>query len=80
MARTQWDPSYETGDPSRSICSTAKFVGNRRRAEAAEAHLHDSHDAIIHCLGRVIDFPLSHFLMEEELMVQVGSPSPPSTR
>jgi hemerythrin len=70
-----WDPSYETGDPSIDS-QHRELLAIVDELEVAEAHLHDSHDAIMHVLGRVMDFALSHFLMEEELMVQVGYPSP----
>jgi hemerythrin-like metal-binding protein len=70
-----WDPSYETGDPSIDL-QHRELLAIVDELEAAEAHLHDSHDAIMLVLGRVMDFALSHFLMEEELMVQVGYPSP----
>lgn len=69
-----WDPSYETGDPSIDL-QHRELLAIVDELEAAEAHLHDSHDAIMLVLGRVMDFALSHFLMEEELMVQVGYPT-----
>ena len=70
-----WDASYETGDPAIDT-QHRELLSIVAELETAETHLHDSHDAIMSVLGRVMDFALSHFLMEEELMVQVGYPSP----
>jgi hemerythrin-like metal-binding protein len=70
-----WDSSYETGDPSIDL-QHRELLAIVDELEAAEAERHHSHEAILRVLGHVMDFALSHFLMEEELMVQVGYPSP----
>ena len=70
-----WDASYETGDPAIDT-QHRDLLAIVAELETAESHLHDSREAIMAVLGRVMDFALSHFLMEEELMVQVGYPSP----
>jgi hemerythrin-like metal-binding protein len=70
-----WDSSYETGDPSIDL-QHRELLAIVHELEAAEAEVHHSHEAILRVLGHVMDFALSHFLMEEELMVQVGYPSP----
>jgi hemerythrin-like metal-binding protein len=70
-----WDPSYETGDPTIDL-QHRELLAIVDELEVAEGHMHDSHEAIMRVLGRVMDFALSHFLMEEELMVQVGYPTP----
>jgi hemerythrin len=70
-----WDAAYETGDPSIDS-QHRELLAIVDELEVAEAHLLDSHEAIMQVLGRVMDFALSHFLTEEELMVQVGYPSP----
>jgi hemerythrin-like metal-binding protein len=70
-----WDSSYETGDPSIDL-QHRELLAIVDELDAAEAEHHHSHEAILRVLGHVMDFALSHFLMEEELMVQVGYPSP----
>lgn len=68
-----WDPTYETGDPSIDA-QHRELLAIVHELEAAEAHLHDSREAIMHALGRILDFSLVHFLAEEELMVQADYP------
>jgi hemerythrin len=70
-----WDPSYETGDPSIDLQHRG-LLAIVDELDAAEEDLHDSREAIMDVLVRVMEFALSHFLLEEELMVKVGYPSP----
>jgi hemerythrin-like metal-binding protein len=70
-----WDPAYETGDHSIDT-QHRELLAIVHELEAAEAHMHDSHEAIMHALGRILDFSLAHFLAEEELMVRAEYPLP----
>jgi hemerythrin-like metal-binding protein len=44
--------------------------------EWAETGAHDSREAMLRVLDRVMSFATTHFVMEEALMAQVGYPSP----
>jgi len=70
-----WDPSYETGNDNidqqhRQLLAIVDGL------ESAEAQTLGSHDAVLDVLDLIMDYSLSHFAMEEELMAQVGYPSP----
>jgi hemerythrin len=71
-----WDPSYETGhhDIDRQHQQLLALVDE---LESAQVTTHDSRALVLDVLGRVMDFTISHFAMEEALMAQVDYPQAP---
>ena len=66
-----WDRSLETGNVE---------IDNQHRAlikltDELSATDHESQHQVFHILDKVMEFALSHFLMEEELMTHVCYPS-----
>jgi hemerythrin-like metal-binding protein len=74
MALT-WDPSFETGDHSIDM-QHRELLRIVDELDSAEAETRATHEAILGVLTHIMDFALSHFLMEEKLMASVGYPQP----
>ena len=70
-----WDPSYETGhvDIDRQHRQLLELVDSLRPSQGAPTR-----HVILGVLDHVMDFTISHFLMEEDLMRQVDYPAPAS--
>ena len=69
-----WESSFETGH--RDIDAQHRtLLAIVDELESAEAQPHDSHEFILDVLGHVMDFTISHFSMEEDLMQNVGYPA-----
>lgn len=68
-----WESAYETGhaDIDRQH---RELLGLVNQLEAAEA---DSHEILLRALDHVMEFTLSHFILEEDLMAEVAYPSKP---
>lgn len=68
-----WEPSFETGnaDIDSQHRELLRIVDE---LECAERDSADSHAAILAVLTHITDFVDSHFVMEEDLMRQVGYP------
>jgi hemerythrin len=70
----EWDPSYETGNTSIDL-QHRKLLATVGMLETAERDGVDTHGAILLVLDDVMEFTLSHFVMEEELMLEVAYPA-----
>lgn len=70
-----WDSSMETGYPSIDRQHRA-IIGLIDDLEAAEAE--DGATLILDVLDRIMDFTISHFGMEEDLMDAVDYPAEPT--
>jgi len=71
-----WDPSHETGHEMIDL-QHRELLGIVQELQAAEENTHDSLDVILAVLTHFMDFTISHFMMEEELMAKVGYPPIP---
>jgi hemerythrin len=71
-----WDPSYETGNEHIDQ-QHRQLLAIVDELESAEADGHDSRELILEVLGHVMDFTISHFAMEEDLMTKVDYPPAP---
>jgi hemerythrin len=70
-----WDRSYETGNAAIDV-QHRELLAVVDELEWAQVCAHDSREAILGVLDRVVSFATTHFVMEENLMEQVGYPSP----
>ncbi len=70
-----WDRSYETGNTAIDL-QHRELLAIVDELEWAEVGTHDSREAMLSVLDRVMGFATTHFVMEENLMDQVGYPSP----
>ncbi len=71
-----WDQSHETGHAEIDL-QHRELLGIVQELQAAEEETHDSLDVILAVLTHFMDFTISHFMMEEELMAKVGYPAIP---
>lgn len=69
-----WDPSHETGHALIDL-QHQELLGIVQELLAAEENTHDSLDVILAVLTHFMDFTITHFMMEEELMTKVGYPA-----
>ena len=70
-----WDPSYDTGNIAidqqhRALLRIVDELGSSQTASRRPR------EVILQLLDRVMDFTVTHFVMEEALMVEVGYPAP----
>lgn len=70
-----WDPSYETGNVAIDL-QHRQLLAIVDELESAEVRGSGTRKLILEVLDRVMEFTLSHFVMEEQLMAQVDYPSP----
>lgn len=70
-----WDPSYDTGNIAIDQQHRA-LLGIVDELDSAETASRKPRDVILQVLDHVMDFTITHFVMEEALMVEVGYPAP----
>ncbi len=68
-----WDPSYETGNAAIDA-EHRQLLSIVDQLETSDVDTHQSRDVIIGVLSHCMDSTLAHFIMEEQLMVEVGYP------
>jgi hemerythrin len=69
-----WDSAYETGHATIDA-QHRELLGIVNGLESAQTEASDSGDAVLGVLSHIMDYSLSHFAMEEELMAEVGYPT-----
>lgn len=70
-----WDPSYETGNIAIDL-QHRQLLAIVDELESAEVHARGSRETLLKVLDHVMEFTVSHFFMEEDLMAAVDYPSP----
>lgn len=71
-----WDSSHETGHAEIDF-QHRELLGIVMTLQSAEENTHGSPDVILSVLAHFMDFTVSHFMMEEELMAKVEYPEEP---
>lgn len=69
-----WDPAYETGHSGIDL-QHRQLLEIVNELESSDHDTHVSRDVVLRVLDHMMEFAITHFMMEEDLMVHVQYPS-----
>jgi len=70
-----WDQSYETGNAAIDL-QHRQLLAIVDELESTEHDTLGTQDAVLRVLDHIMEFALTHFMLEEELMARVDYPLP----